>query len=126
MNGLLLLAVMHLNSQKVFELFKILHLIFFVQCCLKILNANYIFLKDDEIVHPHGNDDFCIFVNIDTGIKIGLVKVNELEISPDLLISHSWYLLQLIQTFDEPIDHVLVILISFRLLHVYLLLQFLY
>ena len=125
MNGLLLLAVMHLNSQKVFELFKILHLIFFVQCCLKILNANYIFLKDDEIIHFYSNDDFCIFINIDTGIRIGLVKVNELEISPDLLISHSWYLLQLIQTFDEPADYVLVSFISFRLLHVYLLLQFL-
>src|SRR2546421_5324284 len=125
MNGLLLLAVMHLNSQKVFELFKILHLIFFVQCCLKILNANYIFLKDDEIIYFYSNDDFCIFINIDTGIRIGLVKVNELEISPDLLISHSWYLLQLIQTFDEPADYVLVSFISFRLLHVYLLLQFL-
>ena len=124
MDDLLLLAAMHLNSQKVFELSKILHLIFFVQCCLESLNAGHIFPKNDEIVHPHGNDDFSILINIDTGIRIGLVEANELEISPDLLIPHSWCLLQFIQTFDEPADHILGIhLISFRLLHVYLFLQ---
>ena|SRR2546423_9231537 len=102
---------MHLNSQEIFEL-------------SKILNAECILLKDDEIIHPHSNDDFSVLVDIDTGIRIGLVEANGLEISPDLLIPHSWCLLQSIQTFDESADYVLTIhLISFRLLHIYLFLQ---
>ena len=67
------------------------------------------FFKDNKIIHLHGNNDFSVLVDIDTGIRIGLVEVNGLEISLNLLIPHLWCLLQPIQTFDELADHVLVL-----------------
>jgi hypothetical protein len=62
--------VMDLDTEKIFEFTEILHLVFFIELYFEIVDTGHIFIKDDEIVHPHCDDDSYRLVDIYIGIRV--------------------------------------------------------
>ena len=62
------LVPMYLNAEEVFEISEVLHLVFLPQCCLQFVDTDHILSENDEIVHPYCKNNFCILVDIYTGI----------------------------------------------------------
>ena len=67
---------MDLYAEKIFEFAEILHLVLFVELYLEIVDAGHILAKDDEIVHPHCDDDSCRLVDVYAGIRVQLVEAD--------------------------------------------------
>ena len=67
---------MDLYAEKIFEFAEILHLVLFVQLGLEIFDTGHILSENNEIVHPHCDDDSCRLVDVYAGIRVQLVEAD--------------------------------------------------
>ena len=67
---------MDLYAEKIFEFPEIFHFVLFVELYLEIVDAGHILSENNEIVHPHCDDDSCRLVDVNARIRIELVEAD--------------------------------------------------